>query len=1603
MLLVGAPATVAFSDTTDSSATPPATTTPSTTPDTTAPDTTAPTSTVPPTTTTAPPSTTVPPTTTTTTPAGPTTTLLVRLAAGLSASDAHDAITSHGGTETSSIDALRLHVVEVPASDADAAQSAYRADSRVLSASLDKVRDAESGATDPSYGSQWALPTIGWEDVHGVVNPAGSATLAVLDTGVDASAPDLAGRLVHGWSFDGSDPATDPNGHGTHVATIAAGGADDGTGIAGVAYAGVSVMPVRVSAADGTGTDADIIEGLVYAVDHGADVVVMAFSNPGESAALQAAVDYAWSHGVVVVAAAGNDGGSTATYPAGLSKVVGVGATAQGDAVASFSNRSDAVFIAAPGTDIAASDAAGVTSMTGTSASAAVLAGSAALLRANDPSASPATIVGRLARNADATTGGSSGNGRVNLARAIADTSTDGVTPAGVPGGGGPVVGPYVTAATKNWRGCTNNGWTTSSNWRTGTSCFSGSTTQPGSTDDVFINNVTTDPTISSNVGTIQSLTVDASSTLTIGAGGSLTVSGNVTVNGTLSVTQGALSVLGNITVNSGGTLEVITGGTLTLAGNYTNNGSVGTLSDNNATLYTFNGTGAQTISGTAALQFKNMTVNKTAGSLTLGTNVTVGGTSGGTLTLTQGALTTGSNTIILLNSATTVARTSGFVDGALRKAIGGAGTVAFEVGNGSIYTPASIVFAAGSSGTFTVRSTAGEHPNVATSGITQTLDANTYWNLSSTGTINFGSSPSATFTYTGNLDPGTTPASFVAKRWSGSAWSTPTLSGTPTANSASITGLTSANLGDFIFGQSGPAVSSLSPSSLGQGATTQTVTVNGSGFVSGAVVSISGTGLTVGSTTFVNSGQLTVPVTVGGSATTGARTLTVTNPDTTTATSTFTVNAAPTVTTVSPASRGQGAPSQTVTLTGTGFRSGATVTISGTGLTVGSTNFVSSTSLTVPVAVAAGAPVGARTVTVTNPDFATPATSTFTVNQGPSVTLANPAALGAGAASQTITVTGSDFVSGATVSFSGTGLTVGSTTFVDSTTLTVPVAVSGSAATGARTVTVSNSDAGTGSAAVFTVNAGPTVATATPSLGQGAPSQTVTITGTGFVSGSVVSIGGSGLTVGSTTFVNGTTLTVPVAVDNAATTGSRSVTVTNPDFGSGSASVFTVNASPTVTTVTPDSLAQGATQNVTVNGTNFVAGTWAPTSVSFSGAGITVNSVTRASATALTVNVTIDGGAATGLRDVTVTSPDFSPAVTATNAFTVNTPATVTSISPTSLPQGATSQTITVTGADFVSGSWPNATVTFSGTGITVNSVTRTSATTLSVVVTISGVATVGTRDVTVTSPDGAPAVTLPGAFTVNAAPAISTIAPTHLGQGASGQTLTVSGSNFVAGATAAFTKPASTGSVSIGSVTFDNAGQLTLNNVAVSANATAGAWTLTVTNPDGGVATSTAFSVDVAPTVTTLSPSSRGQGASGQTVTLNGTGLLSGATVTFSKTGSTGSVTVGSVAGSGTSLTLNNLAVSADATPGAWDVTVNNNNGGPAVTGTGAFTVNAAATVSSISPTSRAQGTTNQTITVTGDNFVPGTWANSTVSFGAGVTVNSVTRSGPTSLRWS
>src|SRR4051812_21329110 len=380
------------------------------------------------------------------------TSLIVKLAAGLTSDQQATLIARDGGTETKAIAPLRLHVIEVDDADADATLANYRGDDQVVSAELDKTRAVGTTPGDFAYGNQWSLPKIGWDNLYGSVHALSTATVAVLDTGVDASHEDLQHQLAAGTSIlDGSAGTTDPNGHGTEMAGIVAAETDNTVGIAGVGYEGVKVMPVTVLGADGTGQDSDVISGVVYAVDHGADVILMSFSNGGFSPSLQDAIDYAWDSNVVVVAATGNGGASTPTFPAGDRGVVGVSNTDQDDALNTSSNYGDDTFLAAPGTDILTTTAGGgYASVTGTSAAAAIVAGAAGLMRATSIGASNGVIVSRLAKNADAAgTATQTGNGRLNLGRAALDTSSDSIEPAGAApvGGGGPFVGPYTIAA----------------------------------------------------------------------------------------------------------------------------------------------------------------------------------------------------------------------------------------------------------------------------------------------------------------------------------------------------------------------------------------------------------------------------------------------------------------------------------------------------------------------------------------------------------------------------------------------------------------------------------------------------------------------------------------------------------------------------------------------------------------------------------------------------------------------------------------------------------------------------------------------------------------------------------------------------------------------------------------------------------------------------------------------------------------------------------------------------------------------------------------------------------------------------------------------------
>jgi hypothetical protein len=146
-------------------------------------------------------------------PVGATENLIVKLVAGLSDQEQADAIARNGGVEVSVIAPLRLHVLAVPEADVATDLAAFRADPAVETADRDRVRDAEGTPNDPDYPGQWALSQIGWDQAFGVVDPAGSATIAVLDTGVEDAVSDIP--VSGGWSAFGTDPLDDPNGHGT--------------------------------------------------------------------------------------------------------------------------------------------------------------------------------------------------------------------------------------------------------------------------------------------------------------------------------------------------------------------------------------------------------------------------------------------------------------------------------------------------------------------------------------------------------------------------------------------------------------------------------------------------------------------------------------------------------------------------------------------------------------------------------------------------------------------------------------------------------------------------------------------------------------------------------------------------------------------------------------------------------------------------------------------------------------------------------------------------------------------------------------------------------------------------------------------------------------------------------------------------------------------------------------------------------------------------------------------------------------------------------------------------------------------------------------------
>jgi subtilisin family serine protease len=220
-----------------------------------------------------------------------------------------------------------------------------------------------STPNDPLLSRQWGLDQIkasgAWS--HGALGAG--VTIAVVDTGVDLNHPDLQGQLVPGVDLVTDETCTpgaqDLNGHGTHVAGIAAAATNNGIGVAGTAPQ-AKIMPVRVLNSAGAGTASDISAGIHWAADHGAQVVNLSLGADVsipliDLSGIGPAVDYAFAHGAVVVAAAGNSTLPFCSDPSASAHAICVAATDVSGFPSSYSNfpvRLDSgVAVRAPGGD----------------------------------------------------------------------------------------------------------------------------------------------------------------------------------------------------------------------------------------------------------------------------------------------------------------------------------------------------------------------------------------------------------------------------------------------------------------------------------------------------------------------------------------------------------------------------------------------------------------------------------------------------------------------------------------------------------------------------------------------------------------------------------------------------------------------------------------------------------------------------------------------------------------------------------------------------------------------------------------------------------------------------------------------------------------------------------------------------------------------------------------------------------------------------------------------------------------------------------------------------------------------------------------------------
>jgi thermitase len=379
-------------------------------------------------------------------------TVLVKFRDGVSTSEGLSLTRASGALEqVGSVRRLGVAVVRV-SGDPRTVAARLNKSSAVLYAEPNEILRATAVPNDPRFGELYGLNNTGqtggtpdadidapegWDAAAlGAFPSTGGPKVGIVDTGIQSNHEDLVGKVAGCAQSRGVLPifagsiqvgsCADDNGHGTHTAGTITANANNGKGVAGVAFNSPLVVCRALGGPLGSGSTADVANCITWVKDQGAKVISMSLGG-GDSTTLHNAVNYAWqgggANGAVVIAAAGNDGDSTVNYPAGYAEAVSVAATDNRDARASFSNANADVEIAAPGVNVLSTyNNGGYTTLSGTSMATPHVSGVAAIIWGRNPGATASTIRSKLDAAVDDK--GAAGRdpvfgfGRVNLQKA---------------------------------------------------------------------------------------------------------------------------------------------------------------------------------------------------------------------------------------------------------------------------------------------------------------------------------------------------------------------------------------------------------------------------------------------------------------------------------------------------------------------------------------------------------------------------------------------------------------------------------------------------------------------------------------------------------------------------------------------------------------------------------------------------------------------------------------------------------------------------------------------------------------------------------------------------------------------------------------------------------------------------------------------------------------------------------------------------------------------------------------------------------------------------------------------------------------------------------